>query len=310
MPKDKGSMRSRRKEGVIPLAAVEQLKAIPEVEADAPIGPALMFKTIVPLGKEIGAQVAVRADAASIVNQLAADEKAVIRALACVVLGEVGQATPKRIIDVAHRLAADGRWEVREAIANAFDDQVWQTQPEFVYELMAQWVHDPDANVRRVPTNALMRYGIRQPLKVIALMKDLLHDDSEYVRKNVAFCLQQIAKVKHPILGAGHADNPDVMLAALHEWSDDTDWRARWIIARTLGNVWAKDRIAEALKLLKKLGTDGNKRVQTAVVSSLQELARKNPEVVKQTMIKWGRDKNANVRAVAEKAQAKLATRR
>jgi hypothetical protein len=50
--------------------------------------------------------------------------------------------------------------------------------------------------------------------------------------------------------------------------------------------------------------------VQTAVVSSLQELARKNPEVVKQTMIKWGRDKNANVRAVAEKAQAKLATRR
>jgi 3-methyladenine DNA glycosylase AlkC len=308
MTKDKGFVQFLYKEGIIRLTATKQLKAVFEVGADAPIGPALMFKTIVPLGKEIGAQVAKRADAVSIVNQLAADEKVAIRALACVILGEVGQAAPKRIVDVAHRLAADERWEVREAIANAFDDQVWQTQPEFVYKLMAQWVHDPDANVRRVPTNALMRYGIRQPLKVIALMKELQHDDSEYVRKNVAFCLQQIAKVKHPILGTGHADNPDVMLAALREWSDDTDWRARWIIARTLGNVWAKDRTAEALKLLKKLAADGNKRVQAAVVSALQELARKNPNVVKQTLAKWGKDKNADVRALVQKAQGKLIT--
>ena len=34
------------------------VKAAPEIEADGPIGPALMFKTIVPLGKEIGASIA------------------------------------------------------------------------------------------------------------------------------------------------------------------------------------------------------------------------------------------------------------
>ncbi len=54
---------------------------------------------------------------------------------------------------------------------------------------MSRWVHDPDENVRRVPTNALMRYGRRHPEQVVGLMGALLHDDSAYVRKNVAFCL-------------------------------------------------------------------------------------------------------------------------
>ncbi len=286
------------------------VQAAPAIEADGLIGPALMFKTIVPLGKEIGAQVAARPEAADLVAQLASDDLAAVRALACVILGEVGQVAPQRIETVAHRLAADARWEVREAIANALDDQVGRTQPEFVYELMARWVHDPDANVRRAPTNALMRYGIRRPRRVIALMKALLHDDSEYVRKNAAFCLQQIAKVKHPILGAGNPDNPDVMLDTLREWSDDPDWRARWIIARTLGNVWAQARVNAALKLLKKLAADDNRRVQTAVAGALKELARKNPAAVQQAIVKWSQDKNANVRAVAGKAQAGRAKRK
>jgi 3-methyladenine DNA glycosylase AlkC len=273
------------------------------VETDAPIGPALMFRTILPLGKEIGAALASRADAAAIVERLATDDRAGLRALACVVLGQVGQLAPRSIAKTAHKLAADERWEVREAIANALDDQVGSAQPEFVYEMMSRWVHDPDANVRRAPTNALMRYGIRQPRKVIALMKELLHDDSEYVRKNVVFCLQQIAKAKHPILGEGRPDNPDVMLQTLRDWSDGPDWRTRWIIARTLGNVWAKDHIVEALKLLKKLAADDNRRVQTAIAGSLKELARKNPDKIQQAMTRWSTDKNANIRAVASKAR-------
>jgi len=279
------------------------VRLAPEIEADGPIGPTLMFKTIAPLGKEIGAEIARRKDSPTTLRRLASDDKAAVRALACVVLGQVGQVAPQGIVDIAHRLAADERWEVREAIANAFDEQVCQTQAEFVYELMAQWIHDPDANVRRAPTNALMRYGIRQPRKVIALMQELLHDDSEYVRKNVAFCLQQIAKVKHLILGAGNPDNPDVMLETLRAWTDDGDWRTRWIIARTLGNVWAhaeRRHVAEALKLLKKLAADGNKRVQTAVAGALKELARKNLGEVKQAVAQWNQDKNANVRAVAQ----------
>jgi 3-methyladenine DNA glycosylase AlkC len=277
------------------------------VETDAPIGPALMFRTILPLGKEVGAALASRADAAALVERLAADDKAGLRALACVVLGQVGQLAPRSVAKTAHKLAADERWEVREAIANALDDQVGPAQPEFVYETMSRWVHDPDANVRRAPTNALMRYGIRQPRKVIALMKELLHDDSEYVRKNVVFCLQQIAKVKHPILGEGRPDNPDVMLQTLRDWSDDPDWRTRWIVARTLGNMWAKDRVVESLKLLKKLAVDDDRRVQNAVAGSLKELARKNPDKIQQAVAQWSKDKNANVRAVA--SQVRRATK-
>jgi len=79
------------------------VKAAPEIEADGPIGPGTMFKIIVPLGKEFGASIAQRADAVATVKRLAADEKAAVRALACVVLGEVGQVAPQSIVDVAHR---------------------------------------------------------------------------------------------------------------------------------------------------------------------------------------------------------------
>ena len=71
-------------------------------------------------------------------------------------------------------------------------------------------------------------------------------------------------------------------------------------MAQTLGNVWAKDHVADALKLLKKLAADGNKRVQTAVAGSLKELARKNPDAVKQAVIQWSKDKHADVRAVVQ----------
>jgi 3-methyladenine DNA glycosylase AlkC len=221
-------------------------------------------------------------------------------------MGETGKRGPTSIVAIAHKLAADDRWEVRECIANAFDDQVGIEQPEFVYDLMRQWVTDPSPNVRRCTTNALMRYGIRQPKRVITLMEQLRHDESEYVRKNVAFCLQQIAKDKHPILGKGNPDNPDVMLNALKYWLKDTNKYNRWIIATTLGNVWAKDRLEPALDLLHSLAADEDRFVHNAAASSLRDLAKYGPEQALAAAQAWAKDANETVRLVGEKVLKKL----
>jgi len=138
------------------------------------------------------------------------------------------------------------------------------------------------------------------------LMDKLRHDESEYVRKNVKFCLQQIAKVKHPILGAGNPDNPTLMLSTLRGWVKDKEKHNRWIIASTLGNVWAKNYMVEAMALLKFLAVDEDKTVRTAVMSSMRDLAKYDAESIRAEAAQWAKAENANLRACGEKILKKV----
>ncbi len=288
-------------------AALRAFKKLKEVKANDNVEISFVVKTIKPIGLAVGERLAAKPKSRMAwLKKLVADDKAATRCLACIVLGEIGKAAPDSVVATAHKLATDSRWEVRECIANAFDDQIGLTQPEFVYNLMKQWVADPSPNTRRVPTNALMRYGIKQPRKVIALMDKLRRDESEYVRKNVKFCLQQIAKEKHPILGPGQADNPDVMLATLTEWAKDTNKHNRWIVAGTLGNVWAKGRVLQAINILATLAADDDKLVRGAVATATRELAKFDAEVVTAAANAWAADSNPNVQQTGALVLKKL----
>ncbi len=288
--------------------ALRAFAKLKEVKGNGKIEIGLSTKVVKPIGVAVGRRLA-ESDGkvrARWLKRLATDEKAAARCMACFVLGEFGRVEPSSIIDIAHKLAADDRWEVRECIANAFDDQIGVAQPEFVYDLMSRWVADPSPNVRRCTTNALMRYGIKQPRKVIALMNKLRRDESEYVRRNVAFCLQQIAKVKHPILGAGNPDNPDVMLATLREWAKDADKRNRWIVASVLGNVWARERIPQAIEILQVLAADEDKWVRGAVSASMRDLAKYDADAVTAAAGQWANATNENVRQIGERVLKKI----
>lgn len=290
-----------------PEPALAVFKKLKEVKANGPVEIGFVAKKVKPIGIAVGERLA--ADSKRRMRwlkRLASDDKAATRCLACVVLGEIGKVDPDSIVATAHKLAADDRWEVRECIANAFDDQIGLKQPEFVYNLMRQWVADPSPNVRRIPTNALMRYGIKQPRKVIALMDQLRHDESEYVRKNVKFCLQQIAKEKHPILGAGNADNPDVMLATLAVWANDTNKHNRWIVAGTLGNVWARGRVPQAIQILLTLAADDDRLVRGAVTASMRDLAKFDADAVTAAAQRWASDADPNVQQTGRLALKKL----
>lgn len=289
-------------------AALGKFKLLKEVKGNGKVEIGPTVKVIKPIGAAVGERLAASNEKvrARWLKRLATDERAAVRCMACFVLGEIGRVAPSSIVDAAHKLAADDRWEVRECIANAFDDQIGLAQPEFVYELMRLWVADPSPNVRRVPTNALMRYGIKQPRKVIALMDKLRRDESEYVRKNVKFCLQQIAKEKHPVLGAGNPDNPDVMLATLREWAKDTDRHNRWIVAAALGNVWARGRVPQAIAILMTLAADEDKWVRGAVSASMRDLAKYDADAVTAAAEQWANATNENVRQIGERVLKKI----
>jgi 3-methyladenine DNA glycosylase AlkC len=289
-------------------AALHRFKRLKEIKGNGTLEIGFLMKTVKPLGLAAGRRMAGwdgkrRADW---LKRLATDEKAAARCLAGYVLGEVGKADPVSIVSVAYKLAKDDRPEVRECLANVFDEQIGPAHPEFVYDLMRRWVSDSSPNVRRVPTTALIRYGIGQPGKVIALMDRLRHDESESVRKNVKVCLQQIARQKLPAPGPGSPDNPDVMLAALGEWADDPDPNNRWIVAGALGSGWARDRLPQALAILRRLALDEDKLVRGAVVSAMRELAKHDREAVQSAAAAWARAAEPNVRLAGERVLKKV----
>ncbi len=235
------------------------------------------------------------------IENLAASETPAVRCCAAMALGEFGTRYPQQIVSLAYKLAKDSAWEVREFIANAFDERMGETQGGFVYELMQQWIHDPDENVRRVSTNALMRYGRRFPDKVLALMKELRADSSLYVRKNVCFCLGVVALERHPQLGYPNAQNPRRVLSLLQGWVEEQDEGTRWIVAETLGRAWSKSGPTETLQLLHKLASDERKSVRSAVGASLKAICKRDA-AMKEQVRAWLEDPTLAVRELAQKA--------
>ena len=232
-------------------------------------------------------------------KRLAGDEMIDLRCLACLVVGEIGRGRPHDVVVLAHRLAADDNWVVREIIANGLDDGLGPAQGDFLFDLMTRWARDPDANVRRVPTNALMRYGRHNPEEVVGLMRTLLRDDSGYVRKNVAFCLGIMGLAYHPTLGVKAPERPRWLAGLLRKWTAESDERARWIIAETLGRTWAKKCPAEALGVMRLLAADQRKRVRRQVVASLKSIAGHSPAEVRAVLKSWSHVADENVQALA-----------
>jgi HEAT repeat protein len=237
------------------------------------------------------------------IERLATSESPAVRCCAAMALGEYGTVHPKQIVPAAYRLAKDAAWEVREFIANALDERMGQTQGDFVYQLMRQWVGDLDENVRRVPTNALMRYGRRHPDRVLALMGELRHDTSAYVRKNVAFCLGVLGLERHPILGHPDAANPGRVFAVLREWVEEQDEGTRWIVADTLSRAWSKSDPDETLRLLRRLAADPRKTVRSGILSALKAIGKRDPSTAAQ-LREWLQDDDPLVREMAQRAGA------
>lgn len=263
-------------QGLAPLLAAQRQNA-------RAIGPKLAFGVLKPAGMAVGQALSEAPDHAALacLKLLAEHDAPELRCIACYAFAVVAVAWPATrlpaFVPIAHDLAKDESWEVREFIANAFDEVVAAAHPEAVYTLMQEWVHDADANVRRVPTNALMRYGRRQPHAVIDLMHELLHDESSYVRDNVVFCLGVMGAARVAALGGpALPERPRLLLATLRSWLSDDDERARWIIAKTLGRTWARPVLPEALELLGELESDERRKVRSAALSSRSALLKES----------------------------------
>jgi 3-methyladenine DNA glycosylase AlkD len=131
-----------------------------------------------------------------------------VRALAAVVIHRLARFQPGMWVDTTRHLATDDDWEVRDLAARVFDSQgedegAAEFHLTFVHETVKAWAADSDYLVRRAATQALTGYALRhtdfRPL-LLDLLRPLLDDEREYVRRGVAAALRKLGKADPPTI--------------------------------------------------------------------------------------------------------------
>ncbi|MES9883477.1 MAG: DNA alkylation repair protein [Sedimenticola sp.] len=127
---------------------------------------------------------------------------------------------------------------------------------EKTLEVLEEWVHDPDENVRRLvsegtrprlPWACRLPHFQKDPLPVIHVLKKLKSDSSLYVRRSVANNLNDIAK-----------DHPDLVVETIEDWFEVDDADRMWLIKHACRSLIKKGHP----KVLTLLGYTENPEIQ------------------------------------------------
>jgi hypothetical protein len=225
-----------------------------EHEIDPPLSELKLypFHPLLQLGDEIGAILEKEpALSIEIVLRLSGSSLPATRALACVTLSRLARYNPAPWMELAHHLAADENWEVREYAAHIFDthgefEGLAAFHLDFCFEVLSKWVGDEDYRVRRVPTNALLGYFLRHPeigTRLLSLLEPLLTDDTDYVRRNLVFALRTVGKKR-----------PELVFSFLEEYLDKATAGVGDIFRLTLDHRWTRGHEATRDRILQRLG--------------------------------------------------------
>jgi len=210
------------------------------------------FHPLLQLGDEVGA-ILEKEPAASIeiVLRLTGSSLPATRALACVILSRLARYNPAPWMELAHHLAADENWEVREYAAHIFDthgefEGLAAFHLDYCFEVLGQWVRDADYRVRRATTNALLGYFLRHPEigpRLLSLLEPLLSDESDYVRRNLVFALRTVGKKQ-----------PELVFSFVEKHLGNLTQEVRDVFRLTLDHRWTRGHEASRDQILKRLG--------------------------------------------------------
>jgi 3-methyladenine DNA glycosylase AlkC len=119
--------------------------------------------------------------------------------------------------------------------------------PVMTLEVMKKWSKDKNVHVRRLASEGvrprlplakkLVQY-IEKPELILSILENLKEDDSKFVQKSVANCLNDILK-----------DNYEIAMNVLRTWSSSSNKNTKWIVKHALRKELKKEN-PEALKLI------------------------------------------------------------
>lgn len=111
--------------------------------------------------------------------------------------------------------------------------------PDKTMAQMLKWSKDKNKHVRRLaseggrprlPWASKLQLFIDDPSPLLPILENLKDDESKYVQKSVANCLNDILK-----------DNPQIAKTIIEKWTDDSSKQRTWIIKHALRNLKKKN---------------------------------------------------------------------
>ncbi|NHJ48334.1 MAG: 3-methyladenine DNA glycosylase [Asgard group archaeon] len=120
--------------------------------------------------------------------------------------------------------------------------------PVKMLNIMKKWSKDSNVHVRRLacegvrprlPWHRRLKIFIENPKPILAILENLKEDESKFVQKSVANCLNDILK-----------DNYEIAMKLLRKWSESKNRNTKWIIKHALRNEIKREN-QEAMALIK-----------------------------------------------------------
>jgi HEAT repeat protein len=192
-------------------------------------------------------------------DRLIAHPRRVDKELAALIAAPLARTHWRDLVRMAHRLAREEDWGVREAAATLLGRLLIQSWAETL-PLAREWVAGPDSRLRRAAIVAA-KYAARTRRKewteaLLDLIEPALRDPDEYVRKNLGpFAIgDQFVR-----------SYPDATLARLRKWMRDEDENVRWNVAMTFSAASGARLAQRAPDILEFLATDERPFVRGAV---------------------------------------------
>ncbi len=122
--------------------------------------------------------------------------------------------------------------------------------PKKMLKQMKKWSKDKNFHIRRLasegvrprlPWSKRLDEFIEDPAAIMPILENLKEDESKFVQKSVANCLNDILK-----------DNFTVAMSILKKWAKSDNKNTKWIVKHALRNEFKKKN-TEALEIMDKL---------------------------------------------------------
>jgi HEAT repeat protein len=192
-------------------------------------------------------------------ERLLAHPRRVDKELGAMIAAPLAKSHWRELVRIAHRLARDEDWGVRETAATVLGRVLTESFDDGL-PVVREWTSGPDSRLRRAAVLAV-KYAARtrRPEWAEALLDALepaLRDHDEYVRKNLGpFAIgDQLVR-----------SYPDATLARLRAWMHDQDENVRWNVAMTFSAASGARLAQRAPDVLEHLAADERPFVRGAV---------------------------------------------
>ncbi|MCH7480976.1 MAG: hypothetical protein IIC79_06255 [Chloroflexi bacterium] len=265
-------------------AALDGLRALPEVSSNQTLHEDFVSKAIVPMGIILSTP---RLPFA-IITSLEGDALAAIRAVAAAAYAVRYVEDESTAVDDLARWSNEPRAEVRAAFRLGILHSVDQ-RPRRALSLVSFCLASESPRLRQLGLQIIAGLPEEHCAAVIPILSSLNSESDPDINTDLVNAMNALAN-------KGYAMD---IISLLNDWIHADKYRS-WVVTRTLSSSWAAEEPQAALGILRQLALQNGAHKQ--IVSALRALIRHGAEeIVQDELTRWREDSDENLRAIADK---------